>query len=84
MNETVGVSGRSPEKKQKEEVGLWTLANGMGTLTQSSSRKISASGWSGSGELAGVSWEEFAERLSAEGERVMEWRNGSAPSGGEV
>ena len=35
-------------------------------------------------ELAGVLWEEFAERLSAEGERVMEWRNGSAPSGGEV
>ena len=35
-------------------------------------------------ELAGMSWEEFAERLSAEGERVMEWRNGSAAPGGEV
>ena len=35
-------------------------------------------------ELADLSWEEFAERLSTEGERVMEWRKGSIPSGGEV
>ena len=33
-------------------------------------------------ELAGLSWEEFAERLSAEGDRVMEWRKGSVPSRG--
>ena len=35
-------------------------------------------------ELASLSCEEFAERLSAEGDRVMEWRKGSVPSGGEV
>ena len=35
-------------------------------------------------ELAGLSWEEFAERLSADDDRVMEWREGSVPSGGEV
>ena len=35
-------------------------------------------------ELAGLSWEEFAERLSADDDRVTEWRKGSVPSGGEV
>ena len=35
-------------------------------------------------ELAGLSWEEFAERLSADDDRVMEWRKGSVPSGGGV
>ena len=35
-------------------------------------------------ELAGLSWEEFAERLSADDDRVVEWRKGSVPSGGEV
>ena len=35
-------------------------------------------------ELAGLSWEEFAERLSADDDRVMEWRKGSVPSGGVV
>ena len=35
-------------------------------------------------ELAGLSWEEFAERLSVGDDRVMEWRKGSIPSGGEV
>ena len=35
-------------------------------------------------ELARLSWEEFAERLSADDDRVMEWRKGSVPSGGEV
>ena len=35
-------------------------------------------------ELAGLSWEECAERLSADDDRVMEWRKGSVPSGGEV
>ena len=33
-------------------------------------------------ELARLSWEEFAERLSADDDRVMEWRKGSVPSGG--
>ena len=33
-------------------------------------------------ELAGLSWEEFAERLSADDDRVMEWRKSSVPSGG--
>ena len=35
-------------------------------------------------ELAGLSWEDFAERLGAEYDRVMEWRNGTIPTGGEV
>ena len=35
-------------------------------------------------ELAGLSWEEFAERLGVEGERVTEWRGGGVPTGGEV
>ena len=35
-------------------------------------------------ELARLSWEEFAERLSADDDHVMEWRKGSVPSGGEV
>ena len=30
-------------------------------------------------ELAELSWEEFAERLSADDDRVMEWRKGSVP-----
>ena len=33
-------------------------------------------------ELARLSWEEFAERLSADDDHVMEWRKGSVPSGG--
>ena len=35
-------------------------------------------------EFAGLSWEEFAQRLGAELDRVMEWRNGNIPTGGEV
>ena len=35
-------------------------------------------------ELAGLSWKELAKQLSTEGDRVMEWRKGSVPSGGEV
>ena len=35
-------------------------------------------------ELAGLSWEVFAERLGAEYDRVMEWRKGAIPTGGEV
>ena len=35
-------------------------------------------------ELAGLSWEEFAQRLGADLDRVMEWRNGTIPTGGEV
>ena len=35
-------------------------------------------------ELAGLSWEEFAERLGVADDRVMELRKGSIPSGGEV
>ena len=35
-------------------------------------------------ELAGLSWEEFAERLGVELDRVMEWHNGTIPTGGEV
>ena len=35
-------------------------------------------------EIAGLSWEEFAERLSVGDDRVMEWRKGSIPSGEEV
>ena len=35
-------------------------------------------------EIACLSWEEFAERLSVGDDRVMEWRKGSIPSGGEV
>ena len=35
-------------------------------------------------ELAGLSWEEFAERLGVEGNRVTEWRGGEVPTGGEV
>ena len=35
-------------------------------------------------ELAGLSWEEFAGRLGVELDRVMEWRNGAIPTGGEV
>ena len=34
-------------------------------------------------ELARLSWEEFAERLSADDDHVMEWRKGSVPSGGK-
>ena len=35
-------------------------------------------------ELAGLSWEDFAERLGVEHDRVMEWRAGTIPTGGEV
>ena len=65
-------------------MGLWTHATREKALTRSSSRKTSASGWSGFTELAGLSWEEFAERLGVELDRVMEWRNGTIPTGGEV
>ena len=33
-------------------------------------------------ELARLSWEEFAERLSADDDRVMEWRKVRFPPGG--
>ena len=35
-------------------------------------------------QLAGLSWEEFAERLGIEDDCVTEWRNGTIPTGGEV
>ncbi len=35
-------------------------------------------------ELAGLTWEEFAERLGVESDRVTEWRGGEVPTGGEV
>ena len=35
-------------------------------------------------ELAGLSWEEFAERLGVGCDRVTEWRRGEVPTGGEV
>ena len=35
-------------------------------------------------QLAGLSWEEFAERLDIEDDRVTEWRPGTIPTGGEV
>ena len=35
-------------------------------------------------ELAGWTWEEFAQRLGVEDDRVTEWRNGTIPTGGEV
>ena len=35
-------------------------------------------------ELAGLSWEEFAERTGIDYGRVMEWGKGSVPTGGEV
>ena len=31
-----------------------------------------------------LSWEEFAERLGVECERVTEWRGGEVPTGGEA
>ena len=34
--------------------------------------------------LAGISTEEFAERLGIDVDRVMEWREGAVPTGGEV
>ena len=34
--------------------------------------------------LADLSWEEFAERLGVERDRVTEWREGGVPTGGEV
>ena len=35
-------------------------------------------------EFAGLSWEEFADRLGVENDRVTEWRAGTIPTGGEV
>ena len=35
-------------------------------------------------EPAGLSSEEFARRLGVELDRVMEWRQGEVPTGGEV
>ena len=35
-------------------------------------------------EFAGLSWEEFAERLGIEDDRLTDWRNGAIPTGGEV
>ena len=35
-------------------------------------------------ELAGLSWEEFAGRLGVEPDSVIAWREGEAPTGGEV
>ena len=35
-------------------------------------------------ELAGLSWEEFAERLGIDDDRVTEWRTGTIPTGREV
>ena len=35
-------------------------------------------------ELVGLSWEEFAERLGVDDDRVTEWRRSTIPSGGEV
>ncbi len=35
-------------------------------------------------DLAGLSWEEFVQRLGVRDERVAEWREGAIPTGGEV
>lgn len=35
-------------------------------------------------DLAGLSWQQFADLLGAEYDRVMEWRDGSIPTGEEV
>ena len=35
-------------------------------------------------QVPGLSWEEFAERLGIEDDRVTEWRTGTIPKGGEV
>ena len=35
-------------------------------------------------ELAGLTWEEFAERLGVPDDRVTAWREGAIPTGGEV
>ncbi len=35
-------------------------------------------------ELTDLSWEEFADRLGIDYDRVLEWRNGTVPTGGEV
>ena len=35
-------------------------------------------------ELAGLTWEEFAERLGVGIDRVTAWREGTIPTGGEV
>ena len=35
-------------------------------------------------EFAGLSWEEFADRLGVENDRVTEWCAGTIPTGGEV
>ena len=58
-------------------------------------RPVTQSGTAGAGndfgerlerlrELAGLSWEEFAQRLGVEKDRVTEWREGTIPTGGEV
>lgn len=35
-------------------------------------------------ELAGLSWEECAQRVGVGDDRVAGWRNGAIPTGGEV
>ncbi len=35
-------------------------------------------------ELTDLSWEDFADRLGIDYDRVLEWRNGTVPTGGEV
>ena len=35
-------------------------------------------------KLAGLSWEEVAQLLGVEDDRVTEWRTGTIPTGGEV
>ena len=35
-------------------------------------------------ELAGLSWDEFAELIGVGCDRVTEWRGGETPTGGEV
>ena len=35
-------------------------------------------------ELADISWEQFADFLGVEYDRVIEWREGAIPTGGQV
>ena len=63
---------------------LWTHAARGKALIRSSSRRDFGQRLERFTELAGLSWEEFAERLGAEYDRVMEWPNGTIPTGGEV